>query len=129
MQVYQGLVGLDQRTLKVKPLLAETYSISDSGRLYTFTLRDSVFFHDDPCFDNGVGRMLKANDVKYCFDQLCSAIDGNRTSSYLTGIVKGAKEHYDATSNSQIVEGGVEGIRVVDDRTVQIELTSSYSYF
>ena len=88
LQVYQGLVGLDQRTLKVKPLLAETYSVSDSGRLYTFTLRDSIFFHDDPCFDNGVGRMLNANDVKYCFDQLCSAIDGNRTSSYLTGIIK-----------------------------------------
>ena len=73
--------------------------------------------------------MLNANDVKYCFDQLCSAIDGNRTSSYLTGIIKGAKEHYEATSNAKIVEGGVEGIRVVDDRTVQIELTSSYSYF
>ena len=57
-----------------------------------------------------------------------SAIDGNRTSSYLTGNVKGAKEHHDLTSNSQIVEG-VEGIRAVDDRTVQIELTSSYSYF
>ena len=129
LQVYQGLVGLDQRTLKVKPLLAETYSISDSGRLYTFILRDSIFFHDDPCFENGVGRMLNAKDVKYCFDQLCSAIDGNRTSSYLTGIVKGAKEHYNSTSNSQIVEGGVEGIRVVDDRTLQIELISSYSYF
>ena len=72
---------------------------------------------------------MKAQDVKYCFDQLCSAIDGNRTSSYLTGIVKGAKEHYNSTSNSQIVEGGVEGVRVVDDRTIQIELTSSYSYF
>ena len=129
LQIYQGLVGLDQRTLKVKPLLAETYSVSDSGRLYTFTLRDSVFFHDDPCFDNGVGRMLNANDVKYCFDQLCSAIEGNRTSSYLTGIIKGAQEHYDATSNADIVEGGVEGVRVIDNLTVQIELTSSYSYF
>ena len=129
LQIYQGLVGLDQRTLKVKPLLAETYSVSDSGRLYTFNLRDSVFFHDDPCFDNGLGRMLNANDVKYCFDQLCSAIEGNRTSSYLTGIIKGAQEHYDATSNADIVEGGVEGVRVVDNLTVQIELTSSYSYF
>ena len=88
MQVYQGLVGLDQRTLKVKTSVSRNVFISDSGRLYTFTLRDSVFFHDDPCFENGVGRMLKAKDVKYCFDQLCSAIDGNRTSSYLTGIVK-----------------------------------------
>ncbi len=129
LQIYQGLVGLDQRTLKVIPLLAESYSVTDSGRLYTFTIRDSVFFHDDPCFENGVGRMLNANDVKFCLDQLCSAIDGNRTSSYLTGIVKGAKSHYDATLNGGKVEGGVKGIKLIDDQTIQIELTSSYSYF
>ena len=129
LQVYQGLVKLNKRNLKVEPLLAESISINDDGTLYTFNLRDSVFFHDDPCFPNGKGRMLNAHDVKYCFDQLCSSIDGNRTSSYFTSIVVGAQDHYTATAKGEYPEGGVKGVKVVDDFTIAIELVSSYSYF
>ena len=123
------MVKLNKRNLKVEPLLAESISINDDGTLYTFNLRDSVFFHDDPCFPNGKGRMLNAHDVKYCFDLLCSSIDGNRTSSYFTSIVVGAQDHYAATAKGEYPEGGVKGIKVVDDFTITIELVSSYSYF
>ena len=81
---------MNQRNLKVKPLLAESISISDDGTFYTFNLRDSIFFMMTHVLKM-VREELNANDVKYCFDQLCSAIDGNRTSSYLTSIVVGAK--------------------------------------
>ena len=129
LQVYQGLVKLDQRSLKVKPLLAKDIEVSEDGKLYTFILKDSVYFHDDPCFENGKGRILNAGDVKYCLDMLCSAVEGNRTSSYITEIVKGAKEHYSMTEAGDFPEAGVEGIRVVDDKTIVVELVSSYSYF
>ena len=129
LQVYQGLVKLNQRTLEAEPLLAKEIKVSDDGRIYTFTLNDSVYFHDDSCFKDGKGRELNANDVKYCFDMLCSAIEGNRTSSYFTEIVAGAKEHYDLTVNGNYPVSGVQGVRVIDDKTIQIELLSSYSYF
>ena len=129
LQVYQGLVKLNQRTLEAEPLLAKEIKVSDDGRIYTFTLNDSVYFHDDSCFKDGKGRELNANDVKYCFDMLCSAIEGNRTSSYFTEIVAGAKEHYDLTVNGNYPVSGVQGVRVLDDKTIQIELLSSYSYF
>ena len=128
-QVYQGLVKLDQRTLKVKPLLAKEYKVSEDGKIYTFTLNDSVFFHDDPCFYGGKGRIMNAYDVKFCFDMLCSAIENNTTSDYLTEIIVGANDYYDATVNGKYSEKGVDGIRVIDDRTIEIELISSYSYF
>lgn len=129
LQVYQGLVKLNQRTLEVEPLLAKEITVSEDGRFYTFVLNDSVFFHDDSCFASGKGRILNAHDVKYCFDMLCSSIEGNRTSNYFTEIVVGAKEHYDATMNGEFPTNGVEGIKVLDNKTIQIELTSSYSYF
>jgi peptide/nickel transport system substrate-binding protein len=129
LQVYQGLVKLNQRTLDVEPLLAKEINISEDGKFYTFVLKDSVFFHDDSCFSSFKGRMLNAYDIKYCFDKLCSSIDGNRTSNYFTEIVAGAKKHYEATLNGEFPSDGVEGVRVIDDKTIQIELTSSYSYF
>ena len=33
-------------------------------------LRSDVFFHDDPCFENGKGRQLTAADVVYSFNRL-----------------------------------------------------------
>lgn len=129
LQVYQGLFKLNQRTLKVEPLLAKKMNVSDDGKTYTFTLHDSIYFHNDSCFDNLEGRELNANDVKFCFDMLCSAIEGNSTYSYFTEIVVGAKAHYDASLSGATPDGGVEGIKVIDDRTIQIELISSYSYF
>ena len=128
LQVYQELVKLI-KDLKVNPLLAKTIEVSEDGKFYTFTLHDSVYFHDDPCFKNGKGRILNAHDAKFCLDMLCSAVEGNRTSSYVTEIVKGAKEFYSMTELGDFPEGGVEGIRVVDDNTIVIELVSSYSYF
>ena len=129
LQVYQGLVKLNQRTLKVEPLLAKEYKVSEDGTIYTFILNDSVFFHDDSCFMDGKGRLLNANDIKFCFDMLCSSDDNNATSSYLTEIIMGAKEHYAATLNGEHPSSGVEGVRVIDQKTIEIELVSSYSYF
>ena len=129
LQVYQGLVKLNQRTLKVEPLLAKEYKVSEDGTVYTFVLNDSVFFHDDSCFVDGKGRLLDANDVKFCLDMLCSSVDNNTTSSYLTEIVLGAKEHYAATASGEYPTSGVEGIRVINQKTIEIELISSYSYF
>src|SRR5438093_8322871 len=42
---------------KIQPNLAESWSISDNGRLYTFNLRRGVKFHD--------GREMTGEDVKY----------------------------------------------------------------
>jgi peptide/nickel transport system substrate-binding protein len=66
-QLYE-LIDLDPYTLSLVPELAERWEISEDGLLYTFTLRDSVFFHNDRCFPQGVGRQLTAADVKYSFE-------------------------------------------------------------
>ena len=44
-QLFNGLVQLDN-DLKVKPCIAKRWTISDGGKLYTFTIRDDVVFHD-----------------------------------------------------------------------------------
>src|SRR3990172_8954243 len=59
-QVYEGLFKYSQEDLSLKPCLIETYSVDSTGRIFIFKIKRGVYFHDDPCFPNGVGRELKA---------------------------------------------------------------------
>lgn len=56
-----GLMVLDPETLAVMPNLAESYTQSDDGLVFTFTLKRGVTFHN--------GDPLTANDWKYTFER------------------------------------------------------------
>ncbi|WP_425484658.1 ABC transporter substrate-binding protein [Aureimonas mangrovi] len=49
--VFEGLTRID-RDGAVQPQLAESWTISEDGRVYTFTLRQGVSFHDGAAFDS-----------------------------------------------------------------------------
>lgn len=68
-QLFNSLLQLDE-DLNVQPSIASQYEISPDGRVYTFTLRDDVFFHDNACFENGKGRRVVAADFLYSFSRL-----------------------------------------------------------
>lgn len=58
--VYEGLVFFDGPSAsKVVPQLAESFTVSDDGLTYTFTLRQGVKFHN--------GADLDVNDVLYSY--------------------------------------------------------------
>ena len=50
-QVYEGLVELEPGGFRILPKLAETWSTSSDGRVWTFRLRSGVRFHDGSAFD------------------------------------------------------------------------------
>ncbi len=129
LQIYQGLVKLNQRTLKVENLLAKSIDINDEGTQYTFNLTDSVFFQDDACFESGKGRLLTANDFKFCFDLICSDVEGNRSSNIFLDRIVGAREHFESTSDGEFPKEGVSGINVIDEHTLQINLIQPCSFF
>lgn len=60
LNVLEGLtkIGMDG---KVSPLLAESWSIDPDGRVYSFSLKKGVKFHDGEAFD--------ASDVKFSFER------------------------------------------------------------
>ena len=68
-QLFNGLVQLDN-DLNVKPSIAKNWHISNNSLVYTFSLRDDVFFHDDKLFKNGKGRRVIAKDFEYSFNRL-----------------------------------------------------------
>lgn len=68
-QIFNGLVQIND-SLKVTPCIAKSWQVSTDGRLYTFHLRNDVYFHDDPHFKNGKGRKATAADFAYSFSRL-----------------------------------------------------------
>jgi peptide/nickel transport system substrate-binding protein len=65
VNVYEGLVKLDQETGEIEPLLAESWTVSPDRRTYDFTLRDGVTFSN--------GEAFTAEDVKFSIERVKSA--------------------------------------------------------
>ncbi len=92
-QLFNGLVQLDAR-LNVEPCIARSWEISGDGRVYTFHLRDDVYFHDDPNFPGGRGRKVVASDFVFSLGRIMdpetaspgawifNSIDRNRENGY-----------------------------------------------
>jgi peptide/nickel transport system substrate-binding protein len=68
-QLYNTLVEVDS-SLNIAPSLARRWDISADGKVYTFHLRDDVYFHDDPVFPGGKGRKMVAADVVYSLSRI-----------------------------------------------------------
>ena len=67
-QLYSTLIQLDSN-LHPQPMLAKSWAVSDSGRCYTFVLRNDVWFAPDACFEEN-HRKLVAADVAYSLQRL-----------------------------------------------------------
>lgn len=70
-QLFNGLTQLDSQ-LNVRPSIAKSWDVNSDGTLYTFHLRDDVYFHDHPKFKNGKGRKVIADDFVYSFNRIIS---------------------------------------------------------
>lgn len=128
-QIYEGLLKFDQTYLTLKNGIAESYSIDETGTIYTFKIRKGVFYHDADCFEGGKGRELNAKDVKYCFTYLCTNTPQNLGFEIFNGVLKGAKTYFDATKNGAKPNFEIEGIKLVDDYTISLTLEKKSSLF
>lgn len=129
-QIYEGLVKLNPKDLSIEPSLAESWTISDDGLKYTFKLKKGVYFHDDPCFPNGKGRELKAQDVKYAFELLATQHPDNLMfASTIKNFLKGAEEYYNASASNKKSDIKFEGVKIIDDYTVELNLSAPSSSF
>lgn len=102
------------REPKVVPGLAESWTISKDGKMYTFKLRKNAKFSD--------GTPVTAQDVVYTFDRnLNPATKSIQTDGF--DMITGAKERLAGKAKT------VSGLKAVDPNTVQITLTQFYAPF
>jgi peptide/nickel transport system substrate-binding protein len=68
-QLFNGLVQMDDET-RIQPCIAKNWEISKDGLVYTFHLRDDVYFHDSEVFPDRRGRKISAQDFVYSFNRI-----------------------------------------------------------
>lgn len=128
-QVLEGLVRFNPKTLAVEPSIAENWELDSTGTIYTFHLKKGIYFHDNLCFKANKGREVKAADFKYCFEQLCTAspLNVNFQSTFKDRVV-GANRYYAETLVGKPTTG-LEGVKVINEYTLQIKLESPDNVF
>ena len=120
----EGLIWYN-KDAQIEPLIAKSYSISEEGTLYTFSLRNDVYFHDDPCFENGKGRKVNASDFKYCYERVCDPRIKTRGLWVFRDKVTGAEEFSDSPDKVNEIKGFI----AVNDSTFQIKLIQPFAPF
>ncbi len=129
-QVYEGLVKLSPINLEVMPSIAKTWEVSNNAKTFTFHLRSGIRFHNDECFEKGIGRAVTAVDFKYCFEKLCTFNEHINSGFYIfQDRVVGANAYYESTRKGQALSGGVSGIQAINDSVLQINLEYPYQGF
>ena len=112
-QLFDGLVQFDG-ALAIKPAIAETWTASRDGLVWTFTLRKGVKFHH--------GREVTADDFVYSFTRIVDPATKSAGASLFMKI-KGAREFAEGRA------ARVEGLKALDPYTLQITLSESQSPF
>lgn len=114
-QIFNGLIQLDNN-LHIKPCLAKNWVISDSGRTYTFAVRDNVYFHNNEVFADSIGRKMTAHDISYSLQRVLNPKTLSPGAVWLKNIVS-------------LDNNGNYDIQSPDDSTIIIKLKSAFSPF
>jgi ABC-type transport system substrate-binding protein len=108
-QLFNTLVEIDD-SLHIIPSVAKSWDISDDKTVYTFHLRNDVFFHNDAAFPSSKGRQLVAEDVVYSLSRIL--------------------DKQVASPGSWIFNRKVDSIqpfKAIDDSTFQLKLLRPYN--
>lgn len=101
---YIGLVRWSEDNTEIVPALAESFTISPDGLVYTFKLREGGKFSN--------GRDIKAEDIKWSFERILNPATASPTSFFF-GDIEGVTEFAAGTATE------VSGIKIIDDLTVE----------
>jgi oligopeptide transport system substrate-binding protein len=112
--LYSGLVRLTPE-LQVEPDLAESWTVSEDGTVYTFTLREDLKFHD--------GKPITASNFQESWERAADPETGSTTADTYLGDILGVKEKL----NGEAVT--ISGLEVVDEGTLIVTLDEPKPYF
>jgi ABC-type transport system substrate-binding protein len=114
VEIFSGLVRIDN-DLSVQPDLAESWTQSDDGKVFTFKLRRNATFHD--------GRPVLPEDVVYSIERALAPETASVVAENFLGDIVGAKDVSRGRAES------VSGLRIVDDSTIEITIDAPKPYF
>ena len=126
--IFECLYDYDYTTrpYRMVPLLAAAMpDISDDGTLYRIPIRQDVYFHDNPCFPDGKGRLLCAGDFVYAWKRIADLKNRSKSWWIFDGKIVGLdafREYTKNTASDVDYDRPVEGLYAEDDYTLVVKL-------
>lgn len=118
--------------LELEPLLAESMpTVSKDKKTYTIKIKKGVMWQDDPAFPGGKGRELKAADFVYAWKRMLLPELGSPGTWIFEGKVVGWDDYKkrlieNKAKTDAILQEPVEGLRALDDYTLEIKVLAPY---
>ena len=116
-QIYNRLVEFERGTTETVPALAESWTVSDDGVVYTFRLRRGVKWHETPWFKPT--RDFNADDVVFSFDRQL------RKDHPYHKVSGGSYEYF----NGMDMPNLLKSVEKIDDHTVRFTLNQPEAPF
>ncbi|MDQ3751311.1 MAG: ABC transporter substrate-binding protein [Actinomycetota bacterium] len=114
-QLFEGLTRWDQVKRKVVPAAARNWKVKDGGRVFRFTLRKGMKFHD--------GSPVTARDFRFAFDRIARKRNASDIA-YTLELVRG----FTATNGFGDTDR-LRGLRSPGPRTLVVRLSEPYRDF
>ncbi|OQY06172.1 MAG: hypothetical protein B6I25_04445 [Planctomycetales bacterium 4572_13] len=133
-QIYETLYTFHflKRPYELIPQLADGMpEISDDHLTYIIRIKKGVLFQDDPCFPNGKGRELKAQDFVYSLKRIANIKYASQNWYSFKDKIVGLDAFREYTkqfkSESEVDYGReVQGVKALDDYMIQIILNKPW---
>jgi oligopeptide transport system substrate-binding protein len=114
--LFEGLVTKNPNTLEPEPGVAETWDISEDGRTYTFHLRANALWSN--------GAPVTAEDFRWSWQRALTPELGSQYN-YMYFPIVNAQEF----TTGAITDFSQVGVKVLDERTLQVQLREPTPYF
>lgn len=127
-QLFMGLLKINGKISELEKELATDWEVSEDGTVYTFTMRDDVYWvrYDPDTEAIEKVRPITAHDIEYSVKR---AVMPETASPY--AYVAYAIKNAEAINNAEPGDYDIEtlGVKALDDYTIQFELEFAASYF
>ncbi len=112
--LYDGLLDYDYDGKMIPSLAASLPEVSDDGRVFRFTLREGIKFHN--------GREVMAEDISWSMHRLLSERIGSPGYPFFKSI-EGAPDYHEGKTDA------IEGIVVLGPKTIEFRLDEADQTF
>ncbi len=138
--LFVQLTNYDPVTNEIVPETAESWEISNDGRLYTFYLRTDIpWVYHNPVTgkttqeidEAGKPRFVTAHDFANGIRRACHPSTSSNNSSIIASLIVGCEAVLNAENSDAISQELINaiGVNVLDEATLTIELNAPASFF
>ena len=114
--LFEGLAVKNPYTLEPEPGVAQSWDISDDGRIVTFHLNPEAKWSN--------GETMTAQDYVWSWHRALNPVMGN-SNAYMLFPVKNAEGY----ATGKITDPNDVGVKALDERTLQVTLNEATPYF